>query len=32
MKNGEEIWFESFSKDTMMMFIYRNNEPIKQIK
>ena len=32
MKNGEEIWFEPFSKDTMMMFIYRNNEPIKQIK
>jgi len=32
MKNGKEIWFEPFSKDTMMMFIYRDNEPIKQIK
>ena len=32
MKNGKEVWFEPFSKDTMMIFLYKNDEPIKQIK
>lgn len=32
MKNGKEVWFEPFSTDTMMIFIYKNDEPIKQIK
>jgi len=32
LKNGKEIWFEPFSKDTMMIFIYEDNEPVKQIK
>jgi len=32
VRNGREIWFEPFSKDTMMIFIYENGEPIKRIK
>ncbi|WP_319480973.1 hypothetical protein [uncultured Draconibacterium sp.] len=32
LKNGREVWFEPFSKDTMMIFLYKNDEPIKQIK
>ena len=31
-KNGKEVWFEPFSKDTMMIFLYKDDEPIKQIK
>ncbi|WP_163712666.1 hypothetical protein [Mangrovibacterium lignilyticum] len=32
MKNGEKIDFDPFSKDTTMIIIYKNDEPIKQIK
>lgn len=31
-KNGKEIFFEPYSTDTMMIFIYKDSEPIKQIK
>lgn len=31
-KNGKEVFFEPFTNDTMMVFIYKDNEPIKQIK
>jgi len=31
-KNGKEVFFEPFSTDTMMIFIYKDDEPIKQTK
>ena len=31
-KNGKEVFFKPFSNDTMMIFIYKDDEPIKQIK
>ena len=32
LKNGKEILFEPFTKDTLMIIIYKNGEPIKTIQ
>jgi len=29
LKNGKEIWFDPFSKDTTMIIIYKNDKQIK---